>query len=88
VIYWFFFNFVATTPVTHFIAFMAKILDAGFCLPAIASRSGEAGGDTGFKRYLSLFYPASGIQYPVSVQYDLNVRFQLSIQRPSLAPDP
>jgi hypothetical protein len=33
---------------TYCIAFMEKMLDAGFCLPAIASRSGEAGGDTGF----------------------------------------
>jgi hypothetical protein len=29
-------------------ALMEKMLDAGFCLPAIASRSGEAGGDTSF----------------------------------------
>jgi len=36
--------------ITPCAAVMDQRLDAGFCLPAIASRSGEAGGDTGFLR--------------------------------------
>jgi hypothetical protein len=40
-----------------------QMLDAGFCLPAIASRSGEAGGDTGYMKVNIFFYPASSIQY-------------------------
>jgi hypothetical protein len=43
---------------------MEMILDAGFCLPAIASRSGEAGGDTGSLNGVSLFL--SSIKHPVT----------------------
>jgi hypothetical protein len=52
--------------ITPWAAVMEKMLDAGFCLPAIASRSGEAGGDTGSLKVIIFFYPASSIQYPVS----------------------
>jgi hypothetical protein len=45
---------------------MEKMLDAGFCLPAIGFASGEAGGDTGYLKVIIFFYPASSIQYPVS----------------------
>jgi hypothetical protein len=50
------------------------MLDAGFCLPAIASRSGEAGGDTGYMKVNIFFYPASSIQY--LRHSGINVRFQ------------
>jgi hypothetical protein len=52
--------------VTNCFAFSEAMLDAGFCLPTIASRSGEAGGDAGYLKVIIFFYPASSIQDPVS----------------------
>jgi hypothetical protein len=43
---------------------MEKMLVAGFCLPAIASRSGEAGGDIGYLKVIIFFL--SSIEHPGS----------------------
>jgi len=58
--------FVTKILIPIFAAVMDQLLDARLCLPAIASRSGEAGGDTRFsKRTLSFFiqHRASSNQY-------------------------
>ena len=56
--------FMAKIRITLCSAFMDQMLDAGFCLPAIVSRSGEAGGDTGFLKVTILIL--SSIKHPGS----------------------
>jgi hypothetical protein len=51
------------TLVTHRIALMEKMLDAGFCLPAIGFAFRRGGRGYWFLRVIILFYPASSIQY-------------------------